>query len=468
MEREGSEAKIRGFALKLRLVFLARRTFLFAAIWLFFAGTTTLILRISTNLSLYLLAALMLWAFIPIVLAAWLVDLKRVPLLSSVRALFDSFNDCGGLLMATIETSIDPLWLKSLPGLKSPQVAWRWFSLLFLFLSAVIFAMFAILCPIPDLGLKPPLPLEIRTAVEDLNNRLKQLEDQAVIESNKVVEIKEELARLEKESTGQDPAKAWETLDSIKDSVAEIAKEALEKDMALSGNISEALSLSDIALDLQQSNTSQEMYEDVMRELGDMIKGQAMEALLAGKLPQDLLEAVADGRLTPEQLRMLTKMLKTCNANCQSKVLNLANMKWLEGNFKLVKGNGAGCDTNALLALLASGNCSSTSMENGLPGRGGVGRGRGDAPMTWQDDTSETGVSFKEQALPPSLALDLKNASRVGVSRAAPTTIAQKEAVASSALMATGEASGDSRSQTILPRHRGVVRRFFERNDKTE
>ncbi len=446
---------------------MARRIILLAVIWLFSAGTIALIIRLTTHLSRDYLSAIIAGTLAPIFLAAWLADRKRMPTRQILRALFDSFNDCGGLFMAPDEIHLDPAWLKSLPGLNPPRIIWRWLPAAGLLLSAVVFTAFAVFSPIPALGLKSSSPLELKSAVEDLNTRLEQLKEQTIVESNKAVEIKEELTRLEAEATGEEPAKAWEALDAVKASVVEAAKDALEKNMAAAQTISEAMSMNDMALDLQQSNSDQELLTDVKRELGSMINTPELSTLLAGQFPPGFLDSAANGHLTAEQLKMLTAMLKTCNVKCQNNLLKLANLKWVSGDFKLGNGQCSGSCTNALLALLAAGNSGCDSTGNGLPGRGGISRGRGDAPITWQNETSEAGAGFKEQALPSALSLDPKNSLHMGFSRASPAAPVNKQPVSSGALIA-GEADGDSREQTVLPRHRGAIRKFFDRADKPE
>jgi hypothetical protein len=372
--------------------------------------------------------------------------------------------------MAAGEAQVDPAWLQALPGLNPPRIAWRWPGAAGLLLAAAVFAAFSVLCPIPDLGLRPPSPLELKTAVEDLKANVEQLADKTVIEPNKAVEIKEELAKLEKEATGEDPAKAWEALDVIKESLTEAARDALEKNMAEGQAISDTLALADQAQELQQANGDQAMLSDLLREIGNMVNSQELSAFLVDKLPPGLLDAAANGQLTPEQLKMLSQCLQGCLGQCRTNLLDLANLKFIQGDFQLSNGECSGDGTNALLALLGQGLCNGNdngALDGGLPGRGGIDRGRGDAPITWQNDTSEAGAGFKEQALPPSFKLDPKNNILTGISRSDPTAPVKKNPVETGTLV-TGEGGSDSQSQTILPRHRGAIRRFFERAEKTE
>src|SRR5262249_45557171 len=95
-------------------------------------------------------------------------------------------------------------------------------------------------------------------------------------------------------------------------------------------------------------------------------------------------------------------------------------------------------------------------------GKGGVDRGRADAAMTWTDGTSEKDAKFKEKVLPPSAVAGLNDSQLVGLSATAPT-VDPNGVVAHGALNNTASGGGSAYTQTILPRHKGAVRRYFER-----
>ena len=61
------------------------------------------------------------------------------------------------------------------------------------------------------------------------------------------------------------------------------------------------------------------------------------------------------------------------------------------------------------------------AIESGLPGRGGISRGRGDAAMTWQKDVNKGDAAFKEKVLPPAGVASLKKSRLAGISVGDPT-----------------------------------------------
>ena len=100
---------------------------------------------------------------------------------------------------------------------------------------------------------------------------------------------------------------------------------------------------------------------------------------------------------------------------------------------------------------------------NGL-GSGGIQRGRGDAAMRWGDPASEDAAQFREQILDPAGLAALSDSQLIGLTPADPTL---PEAGAPSSSSPTARAApaggGGAYTHTLLPRHRGAVRRYFDR-----
>ncbi len=143
----------------------------------------------------------------------------------------------------------------------------------------------------------------------------------------------------------------------------------------------------------------------------------------------------------------------------------LAALKMIDPSM-LSKCNSAGQCPNpgALSAFLSSCTNGSESAEQMLYYcRGGVSRGRGDAMMTWKDESSADGAKFKEEVLPPST--HLSDAQFVGVSRSAPELNSDDIQAAHGALNNAVGSGGSAHSQVILPEHRQAVQKFFKRDE---
>src|SRR5262249_49027887 len=97
-------------------------------------------------------------------------------------------------------------------------------------------------------------------------------------------------------------------------------------------------------------------------------------------------------------------------------------------------------------------------------GRGGAQDGGGPHPLNFGQGAKEHKGKFKEAILAPA---DLEKAlkkSRAGQVRATkPPPDAGKEPPGSGSLSGANAGGGAANTQTVLPRHRGAVDRYFER-----
>jgi hypothetical protein len=93
-----------------------------------------------------------------------------------------------------------------------------------------------------------------------------------------------------------------------------------------------------------------------------------------------------------------------------------------------------------------------------------VDRGPGHAKLKFGDESSDQGVTFKDEALPPADLKALRESELEGISIGTPSlTKGAAGKAASGALSGARTGGGSSTGQMVLPRHRGAVERFFER-----
>lgn len=112
------------------------------------------------------------------------------------------------------------------------------------------------------------------------------------------------------------------------------------------------------------------------------------------------------------------------------------------------------------------GNCKDGKCKNGKcrgnrPGKGGVSRGRGDAPLTWGDEATKNGVRFKEVELPEGELTDPKD-DVLRVTRTAPTDKPAAAAARGEQRNHDPAAGSVTVNHKLSPKHRGAVRRYFE------
>ena len=98
-------------------------------------------------------------------------------------------------------------------------------------------------------------------------------------------------------------------------------------------------------------------------------------------------------------------------------------------------------------------------MSGQTPGKGGVSRGRGDAEMTWGEESPGDTSKFEANTLPDARYADPENSQIVGLGAAAPNVDPQAEAPGAGAIEASSGQSAWRRR--LAPHHRDAVRTWF-------
>src|SRR6266540_637401 len=308
-------------------------------------------------------------------------------------------------------------------------------------------------------------PMDVSREVENLSAQIEALKEAQVIEGAKAEALEQKLDQLGQEASGEDPAKTWEALDHLNDAVEKAAKEAAEAASARRERLDRAEALAEGLMAGGDQLDSKTMTE-AMRTLGEMTREAVKEnGSLAGDLSPETLEAIKSGSLKAEHLKDLSKALSQSKSALNQNLSKLSKSGMINPN-ALKGGAQANRRDNSGLARFLKENAEKMSIDEATlqwcAGKGGVDRGRGDAAMTWTDGSSEKDARFKEKVLPPSSVAGLNDSQLVGLSASAPTADTSGVA-AHGALNSAASGGGSAYTQTILPRHRGAVRRYFDR-----
>ena len=444
---------------------MMRYASILSAAWLFIWGASVLVLRVVHAGGGHMLpvggAGL-----VCMVLGGMLLAWRKRPNRDAVRALLDSRNACCGLLVASSYAQIDN-WQSSIEPLHLPRVKWESRTAWALLSAAALFAVGSVLLPVHNPALAAGGRIQIRDLVEELNEQCEVLEELEIIEEHRAVDISEQLKDVWEQSSAQDPAQTWEALDHIEKTLSESADEAASEMLSQAREIAVA----EVNAEALSHMTSRDMAGDdvtqAMNELGDLMKDIEIDPRLLAGLDTNVLAACENMTLTPDQLAELSKLLKACEGKladmmakmCEARLVDPSLLKQCEGCF---------LDADAeLAAFLDEGACGKTNaiFVCNRPGRGGITRGRGDAPMTWTDGTSENDVRFKEENLSPASLADLKESRLVGMKVTAPSVTDTDVAGAGGGLSGARAGGGMAHRQPILPKHRGTVTRYFERKE---
>lgn len=467
---------ISGFRFRLAGILVLRRTLVWLSCWAFAWGLGVLILRGIVGVSTPWLVWPVLGA-VPIAAAAAAILTRRdVPPPQIIRALFDAHGNCGGLLMASSEVPLGA-WADTVGEPAVPSLHWRAGRTVGLLAVAVAFLLVSFLVPRRAFETPVPRPLNVGREIDMLAEQVKVLQDEKVIDERKAEQLSEKLNQIAGEATGQDPVKTWEAMDHLSKTVSAAADKAAEAALRDTESLAKAESLA-AGLAEDADKLSREGLTAAMEKLAELAEKAERAAEDVGhdvsKEIQDALDGEA-GEADAEDLKRLAEALGEAKEALAGRLGRLIDARLIDAELAELNERLGECNTDGLAELLGGGEPGQGDLSaaelielwcGSRPGRGGVNRGRADAPMTWTDPSNTEGVDFTEQVLPPATLAALKKSRLVGVGVGAPTVAKPTGPVGGGALGAAGAGGGSAHTHTILPRHRGAVGRYFERKPR--
>jgi len=418
---------------------------LFARQWLVLAAIACIVSGVALLLAKQLRIDAPRWPIAIVLLivsaiAAWRTR-RQIPSRAKVIALLDAHSRAGGLLMAQDAVDVGA-WTTSVDAI--PRVAWRAKRQTILTTICAAFLLIAAIAPARVDGAQHKLA--IGEDVAKLEARIDLLKEENVLPEERAESMKSELDELQREAAGDDPSKAWETLDTIDEatlrSASEAAGEAVAKAEQLTKTEATALALSD--------------------------GGLSADAITNAMNDPETQKAIGETKLSAEQLRALGAKAAAEKAQLRASMQKLSNASLIDPktlrDFDAASAMGNRQDLARFLKEHFNGALGDAINQWCRGAKGGVDRGRGDAPMEFGDET-EGGAKFNEQTLPSATAASLAQSEVLAVSAAAPN--GEVGARSQSGALQNAQAGGGSAlTPTIQPRHRGTVQRFFERKSQ--
>ena len=472
--------QVRRFRRRLGRLLVLDLTLKLLAVSGFAWGTVVLAARVGLEASegalLTGLAMVSAGAFV----AALFQGLQAMPSPVQVRALLDRRQNRGGLLMAQAETDLGS-WQPASDG-DPPRLVWRSGAAWTFLLGAAVFVAAAFLVPAGTIDASTERPLDIGEEIEDLVESLAVLEEEELLEQEEAERLELELENLAEKVSGDDPARAWETLDQLRQTAEQTATEAAEaalregEELAAAMEVATALSetyaalsetyaaLSETYAALSETETDgpTELAAEALSDLADMSARAAREHRLLDSSAAETLRRAVESR-DPGQLR---DALGDARAGVEAKLERLHQAGLIDLETLLEAKKALESNDGALSDYLEENGYRAAGEYGRRPGRGGVDRGRADAPMTWGEESASHGAEFEEQVLDPASRAALEKNVLLGLQAADPTAGGRRPRSpgVASALDPATAGGGAAHKQTVLPRHRGAVRRFFERD----
>jgi hypothetical protein len=481
-------ATIRDFRARLWSWLWVRSMVRWVGVWCFVWGTGVLVTRAALGASSTWLHLGWLGIIAAGMGAAWAAR-RGVPTVASVRAMLDTQSHAGGLVMASEEMDLGP-WQDRVRKPVTPDIAWKGGRSLLILLVAVGFLLAGFIVPSRFITVGPSRPMDISDVVATQEEQIETLATEELIDADEAAELAEALDQIQSDSEGTDPVKTWEAIDHMSQMLEGLADEAVEEALADAEAIAQAQALAE-ALDRMGQELDPTTMAEAMVDLADRVDQACRESdALSKSLSESLTSACSTSSLSAEQLKELADQLSDCRNGQAGSLSELANAGLIDPALLDQLAQAGQCDAQELADQLSQMGAASESLadagvttgeqidqclnectggpdattEGDGPGRGGISRGGGDAAMTWGDPSNREGATFDAQALTPSELLDLRRTQLAGVSAGAPDATGG-DASTGGGLDSTGRAEGSAHGQTLLPRHKRTVERYFQRTD---
>ena len=456
---------------------------------------------------------------IPVAWIAWKLSRRKAYQREDSVAMLDNELNAGGLLMTLSEAPneqweeqlprVEQIWKNSLPKVR--PVRFTKFLIL-----PMLFALGSSFIPLKVATPEPIIHNAVsRDAAKQLSEMLVALDEQEVLEEEEKKELREEIEKLAEETKNQPLThEKWETVDSLQQRLQmrlETRRMEVAKAKSAAAKLAKA-GRSEVPLSLDESQklekelldalkklfkksplgTKNELTKKQQKTLEELIKKGGLSAdpeqlkkeiealselLKNAKDPVEMLRKLTEKKegdsnngnpqtLSKKQLSELQRLMKRSQqkklsenlAKRQEQLDNLNDFldeeldKLAECKKKCGQCQGGSCKGNG-------GSCPAGNK----PGKGNITRGRGDAAISYGDESTKDDTKFKESILPPGM-LDKPRDESVGVSASVPEVKPADSAPRSRARKNNPSSGRETWSRELRPRHRKVVRKYF--NDK--
>ena len=409
---------------------------------LLIAGTVALVCRLFFAGASWMLPWLWLapvLSIIPVIILC----LRRAYRPAEIAALADSLSGGQGTLLTLLETG-DPAWANAVhPQLVMPRLRpWRKLAPVF---ACAIFLLVTLLIPQRMLT-GPNTAVLANDIVADLKTAVEELKQQELLTPEEQKKLEEEIERIRKDALDRVDSSSWEAADAVREKIAaglsqkEDAVNWAQQSLARYAAASQAGAPPTAAESEELANSIEKlaqmgMLNDAPENLQKLLGGE--QAIAGGnvKLPRD-----------PAQLRKLAAAMAQFLGDRSRRFGDLRTLPREAGRFS----------PSEFLEF----NYEEQPEQDGEPGNGGINRGRGDAELTWGDESLPFD-RFKSVALPPGSVRSPDDWSPVAVLPGAPKE-APERSLSSTGMQFAGTAGQAAVRRTLAPRHYSAVKRYFE------
>ena len=371
---------------------------------------------------------------------------------SEIVALADWLSGGQGTLLTLLEKR-DPAWnnapaVESLSRISLPRLnPWRKLGPV---LAAALFLSIALFVPQRMLT-GPRSTVLANDVVADLKTAAELLKKENLLTPDEQKKLDEEIERIRKDALDRMDSSSWEAADALRE---QVASKLNEKQDAMKWAQESLARYADAA------QAGGPPSEDVSAELAKALEKLAKTGMLADAPSniQQLLGGESGGegskvRLPkdPRKLRELARALGKFLGENGQRFGDLAKLTGKAGRFDPSEFGEFSYEEG--------------NNEDGEPGRGGITRGRGDADLTWGDESIPFD-KFKSVALPQGSVRSPDDWAPVAVLPGAPKESPELSGPSTGAQFA-GTSGQAAWRRTLAPRHYSAVKKYFDNNSGT-
>jgi len=446
--------------------------------WLFAWGLAALVLRLTLAPPGTRLAAIggagLLAAGAAGLWPAW----RRRPEAQAVMAVLDGAGRCGGLAMASgASPAARAAWGARLPAPGAARLEWRARRPLTGLGLACLFAAGALGLPVtPAAEMKNP-GLDMSEPLARVGEQIEMLEEARLLPAEKAEVAKETMEKLRREASGRDPARAWEALDHLRQSLRARGAEAAEETLEAMEALAPARALAEALME-EAGPPEAGWREQARRELGKRIEaamekaGAPLREVLDPAWNEALEAEALDRAMDRAQLERLAEATRRAMAERARLMERLEAQALAEEADRARAGQLNELDGASLARLLeAEGEGEpAASISRGVEAwmeqrHWGISQNGGEAPLTRREEAShEEAADFRPILLPEAEAKALAESRLMGLGAAAPEANEAPIETSSGALKGAASGGGSAAGHRVLPRHRAAVRHYFDRD----
>lgn len=428
----------------------------FFVLAMFICGAALIILRYfkcgGIVLAVAIISGLVAAIFTSIVLFR-----KKTFSLSDASAWIDNEQHFGGMLMSLVAGNDISEWDKVTSGFRMPECRLDFRAPVASILCAVAFVTACAFIPIPQpLENLEELSLDINVPCSEMQDKIRILEETGILDKERQKTIEESIEELRRNKSAMQPGKILENIDGIDSKLDNIAEMALNQ-MNDASEMMKKMEWAAEKLSADPDDATEKMMRDELAKFAEMLKESP-----------ELGGALAKGGLSPEL--SMKKFLSTPPP---------ANSKTLDKLSKMMKNSRSGmCDSAK--KLRNGGMCDGGSLDKFLEknkpeegfgkekdgdgvgyGKGGVDRGRGDAPMIFGDESQKLENRPGPEKIDPN-GVGMDTNETVGMSFSEPEAEVIDDNVSGVLNTDTGS-GGESRRYPVAPRNTRIIKRYFDK-----